>query len=70
MKIIPHLNFHLTGTDYKLRLVAGNVYPAMPATNQPDHESRGLIFVPFDPADSEFEGDSILLENGDYTIVD
>lgn len=70
MKIIPRLNFSLAGSDFNRSLVAGNAYPAKPATNLPDYESRGLIFVPFDPADSEFEGDSILLETGDYTIAD
>lgn len=41
----------------------GRTYKAMVATNQPDYKTAGKIFV------VKSNGDSILLQKGDYQIV-
>jgi hypothetical protein len=56
MKVKPNENYHLLGTSIKLD--KNLVYDAEPATNQPQWEERGLIFV-----------NEILLEKGEYEIV-
>lgn len=53
----PHLAFHM-GPGYP-RLDPEKTYPAIHATNQPDWEERGAIFV-----------EGILLERGDYAVVE
>lgn len=70
MKIRPLLAFHAVGMPHTLRLNPSLIYPAIHATNQPDWKAKGKIFVSYDPADTMREGDSILLENGDYTIIE
>lgn len=62
MKIRPILSFKLLGTDLSLK--QGETYSADHATNQPDWEAKGLIFVIADANDN-----SILLERGDYEIL-
>jgi hypothetical protein len=57
MKIRPLENYVLLGTGIKLDET--KVYDAVPATNQPDWESKGKIFV----GESGF-----LLSKGEYTI--
>lgn len=59
MKIQPKESFQQLGTQTKL--VAGQTYDATHATNQPDWEAKGLIFV---------QPDGMLLAKGDYTITD
>ena len=61
-KVIPKLDYHLLGTDIKLK--AGQTYQAVDATNQPDWKARGLIFVLLDANDQD--GPSMLLERAEY----
>ena len=58
ISIIPKQDFRQMGST--LHLVAGVAYTAIPATNQPDWEARGKVFVQTDDG-------TMLLENGDYT---
>ena len=57
MQVKPKLNYHLLGTNIKLR--AGAVYDATPADNQPKGGERGCVFV-----------NGVLLERGEYTVVE
>ena len=70
MKIRPTFPFHILGAPHNLRLDPSQVYPAIHATNQPDWQEEGKIFVPFDSTDTECQGESILLENGEYTLIE
>ena len=56
MQVKPLHNYKLLGTS--IVLDCKKTYDATPATNQPDWEEKGLIFV-----------DGILLEAGEYLIV-
>ena len=56
MKIKPNSDFSLLGTGLKIK--KGNIYNALPATNQPEWREKGKIFV-----------EEILLEKGEYEIV-
>ena len=56
MKVRPKENYHLLGTD--VRLDKSKTYPATWATNQPDWEKDGKIFV-----------NEILLNRGEYKFV-
>jgi hypothetical protein len=53
MKVKPKENYHLLGTD--IRLNKDKTYPATWATNQPDWQRDGKIFV-----------NEILLNRGEY----
>ena len=52
----PNMDYQLLGTS--IRLDKNKSYLATPATNQPDHEKLGLIFV-----------GEVLLERGEYTLL-
>lgn len=67
MKIKPKLAFSYYGIHGN-HLDPRKVYPCIPADNQPDWKEQGKIFVPFDPEDENVDGDSIMLEKGDYEI--
>jgi hypothetical protein len=56
MKVKPNESYKLLGTSTTLD--KNRTYNADHATNQPDWEERGLIFV-----------EEILLEKGEYEIV-
>jgi hypothetical protein len=64
MIIKPQESFRLLGTS--IRLDSGKTYQAINATNQPDWESKGLVFV---LVDGDIDGASFLLEKGEYEIV-
>ena len=51
----------LLGTEIVLH--KGRIYKAVIATNQPDYKAAGKIFI------VKSNGDSILLQKGDYKIV-
>jgi hypothetical protein len=62
MKVRPFEDYWLMGTEFKLD--STKVYDATHATNLPDWETKGKIFVYEDE-----DGPSIVLENGEYEIV-
>jgi len=62
MKVRPLENYWLMGTEFKLD--STKVYDATHATNLPDWEAKGKIFVYEDE-----DGPSIVLEKGEYEIV-
>lgn len=53
----PKANFMALGSG--IRLDSGRLYVGEPATNQPDHERYGLMFV-----------DGMLLNRQDYEVID
>tara|TARA_R100001143_G_C3244858_1_gene80835 strand:- start:287 stop:460 length:174 start_codon:yes stop_codon:yes gene_type:complete len=57
MRIKPNESYKLLGTT--LQLDKGRVYDAVKATNQPNYEEEGLIFV-----------SEILLNKNEYQVVD
>jgi hypothetical protein len=68
MKIRPLLNFHLLGCDSRHTLDSAKWYDATPATNQPEWQEKGKVFVSFDHPDIDPEN-AILLESGDYVTA-
>ena len=56
LTVKPIIDYKLCGTN--VTLDSNKVYNAVHATNQPDWEKHGLIFV-----------DGLLLERGEYEIV-
>ena len=66
MKIIPLHDFRLAGVPNSPALDSTRIYTATPATNQPGHKEKGLVFVSF-----ENDGDepSILLSSEDYKEI-
>lgn len=60
MKVKPNLSYKLLGTQ--VTVDKDTVYEAYPATNIPDHEKNGSIFIGDSPG--------ILLHRGEYTIVE
>lgn len=68
MIIQPKDDFRLLGMGYNLPTLSKNKhYTARPATNQPDWQEMGKVFVSFDDDSDE---PSILLERGDYEIIE
>jgi hypothetical protein len=65
-KIKPKLDFRLLGCDFNTRLNKNKIYTAHPATNQPDWQEKGKVFVSFDDDGQE---PSILLDQFDYEII-
>lgn len=63
LRVVPKESFKMLGTG--LKLVKGRVYDASPATNQPDYEAQGKIFVRI----PEHPEDGFLLSREDYEIV-
>lgn len=61
MKVKMLYSTHLLGTD--IRLEKGHEYDAVDATNQPDWEAKGLVFV-IDPKTK----DSVLCTLGDECV--
>jgi len=57
MKVKPKLNYKLYTTE--LKLDSTKIYKAEIATNQPDFEKQGLIFV-----------NEILLNKDEYIIIE
>jgi hypothetical protein len=67
MIIQPKLNFRQVGLGYNPpTLDSTRHYEAVHATNQPDWEKRGKVFIEFPDA----PGNSILLDSADYTIIE
>jgi hypothetical protein len=64
MTIQPKLDFRLLGTDWTLDHT--QTYKATPATNQPDWQEKGKVFVSFDNNGQE---PSILLDRSEYKII-
>jgi hypothetical protein len=60
MRVRPLESYKLLGTE--IELDKNKVYDAVPATNQPDWETKGLIFV-----DDDYHF-GFLLRQGEYTI--
>ena len=56
LNVKPLMDYQLLGTNEALD--SNKIYTAVHATNQPDWQRRGLIFV-----------DGFLLEHGEYEIV-
>lgn len=56
MKVHPLENYQLLGTSIKLDKT--RTYDAVPATNQPNWEERGAVFV-----------EGVLLNAGEYEII-
>ena len=68
MIIRPIDDFRLIGMGYNPpKLSKHKHYTARPATNQPDWQEAGKVFVSFNNDDEE---PSILLERGDYEIIE
>ena len=65
MKVIPKRDYKLLGTD--IRVTAGKVYDAVPASNQPDYKEKGKIFIT--NAENDVTGLGFLFETGEYTGV-
>jgi hypothetical protein len=65
MKVRPLEDYWLMGTEFKLD--STKVYDATHATNLPDWEAKGKIFVHLDVED--LDGVAIVLEKGEYEIV-
>tara|TARA_R100000353_G_scaffold131914_1_gene93571 strand:+ start:190 stop:363 length:174 start_codon:yes stop_codon:yes gene_type:complete len=57
MRVKPNKNYKLLGTS--IELDKEKVYDAVKATNQPNYEEEGLIFV-----------SEILLNKNEYVVVD
>jgi hypothetical protein len=57
MNVKPLESYQLLGTSIKLD--KEEVYEAIPATNTPDHEARGAVYV-----------GEVLLVRGEYVIMD
>ncbi len=57
MRVKPNENYKLLGTS--IELDKERVYDAVKATNQPNYEEEGLIFV-----------SEILLNKNEYVVVD
>ena len=67
MIIQPKDSFRLLGMGYNPPTLSKDKhYTARPATNQPDWQEMGKVFVSFD---NDGEEPSILLERGDYEII-
>lgn len=66
MKVKPLNDFKLLGTE--IRLSKNKIYEAIHATNQPNWESQGLIFITNAEGDSSEIG--FLLDSTDYTIIE
>ena len=60
--IKPAASYKLTGTSIKLS--KDKTYTACNATNQPDWEEKGKIFV-----DDDY-GFGFMLERGEYTVLE
>ena len=65
MKATPKESFQILGTG--ITLTAGKAYPFEHAINQPDWESKGLIFITGGEGDTG--GMGVLLERGEYEIA-
>jgi hypothetical protein len=67
MRVRPLGNYELLGTEIKLDKT--KVYDAVLATNQPDWEAKGLIFVNFGVKTyhGTFANFSMLLNKDEYT---
>ena len=63
MRVKPKLNYKLLGTDIVLDNT--KIYPAIPASNLPEWEKTGKIFV----GDNVWDC-NVMLERDQYTIVD
>lgn len=67
MIIRPKENFRLLGVGYDSPALDNTRhYEARPATNQPDWQEKGKVFVSFYNDDDE---PSILLDSFDYEII-
>ena len=77
MKVKPNDDWKMDGTgpDY-IQLDKTKVYVAIHATNQPDWEEEGKIFViglsdgPEDPVSTRLAGIGFLLKKGEYEITE
>ena len=73
LKVKPNADFHLLGT--LIRLDKRRTYLAIPASNQPEWERRGLVFLQVDykgnPSTCPLEEHAygFLLGREDYTTV-
>ena len=65
MKVRPKESYKVLSTE--ISVTAGTVYDAVPATNQPDYEKDGKIFITNAEGDSTVIG--LLLVRGEYETV-
>lgn len=63
MKVKPNENYCMLGTD--VRLDKNRIYDAETATNQPDYDEKGKIFVLL----PERGDDGFMLKSGEYTVI-
>jgi hypothetical protein len=65
--VVPNESYHILGTD--LRVKQGVAYHAVPATNQPDYEAKGKVFIEsrVDGVIDDAPCHGVLLEKGEYT---
>lgn len=66
MRVRPLNDFKMLGT--RISVSKNKVYDAIPATNQPDWEERGLIFIQGAEGDTSDIG--FLLDNTDYEVIE
>jgi hypothetical protein len=68
MKIKPNDDFTSLGLGYNSpKLDKSKVYDAVPATNQPDWEEKGKVFVSFN---NDGQEPSMLLDKFDYQVIE
>ena len=67
MRVQPLNDFRMLGTQ--IRVSKDKVYDAIHATNQPDWEERGLIFILDAEGDLIGEPLGFLLDKTDYEVV-
>tara|TARA_R100000654_G_scaffold19070_1_gene39262 strand:- start:3301 stop:3501 length:201 start_codon:yes stop_codon:yes gene_type:complete len=66
MRVRPLNDFKMLSA--RISVSKDKVYDAIPATNQPDWEERGLIFIQGAEGDTSDIG--FLLDNTDYEVIE
>lgn len=66
MRVRPLNDFKMLGS--RISVSKDKVYDAIPATNQPNWEERGLIFIQGAEGDTSDIG--FLLDNTDYEVIE
>ena len=66
MRVRPLNDFKMLST--RISVSKDKVYDAIPATNQPDWEERGRIYI--QSAEGDTSGIGFLLDNTDYEVIE
>lgn len=66
MRVRPRNDFKMLGTQ--IQVSKDKIYDAVPATNQPNWESRGLVFIINAEGDTTELG--FLLDSTDYEVIE